>query len=313
MHYARSMSQTVCGLTRSRSLPGNDIILKQQWYRDYLLEQGSPRLAFAGRFSIRDATEEVAENIRGVLHIDASLRENCNGWDEFLAAIVRNAEASGMLVMRSGIVASNTHRRLSVEEFRGFAISDPIAPLAIINASDSRSAQIFTVAHEIAHVWLGRSGISNENLGDPEIASNNAVERFCNAVAAEVLAPAADFSDLWDESRPLEENVTIASRHFKVSRVVILRRALDLGRISRKQYAQQYEREMQTSRGTSGTKGGHFYRTTLARNSPTFTNAVVQGTLVGHVLYRDAARLLNVGVPAVQKIADYLAKNGNAM
>src|SRR5260370_10471253 len=74
----------------------NDIILKQQWYRDYLLEQGSPRLAFVGRFSIRDATDEVAGDIREVLHIDASLRESCHGWDEFLAAIVHNAEASGV-------------------------------------------------------------------------------------------------------------------------------------------------------------------------------------------------------------------------
>jgi len=257
----------------------NDIILKQQWYRDYLLEQGSPRLAFLGRFSTRDATDQVAENIREVLHIDAPLRESCHGPDEFLAALVRNAEASGVLVMRSGIVASNTHRRLSVKEFRGFAISDPIAPLVFINASDSRTAQIFTVAHEIAHVWVGSSGISNENLRDLEIAGNNAIERFCNAVAAEVLTPGTEFSEAWDEHGAIEENVIFTARRFKVSRVVILRRAFDLGRISRKQYVQQYEIEMQTTRGTSGTKAagiitGPPWRETVRRSRTPWCKAL---------------------------------------
>src|SRR5690606_23963375 len=126
--------------------------------------------------------------------------------------MIAHIEERGILVMRNGVVGNNTHRPLSVEEFRGFAIADEFAPLIFINGADYLSAQMFTLAHELVHVFVNASGISN--LQDT-YSSNNAIERFCNQVAAELLVPEA-------ELRPLHAAIAIngdptdrLARHFK--------------------------------------------------------------------------------------------------
>jgi hypothetical protein len=89
---------------------------------------------------------------------------------QFLRAFVRQVEAIGILVMRNGIVRQATNRSLDVEEFRGFSIADPMAPVVFVNNADSNAAQAFTLAHELAHIWIGRGGISD---ADPTIKSED--------------------------------------------------------------------------------------------------------------------------------------------
>src|SRR5699024_3916533 len=100
-------------------------------------------------------------------------------------------------VMRNGVVGNNTHRPLSVQQFRGFAISDPVVPLIFINGKDAKAAQIFTFAHELAHIWLGSTGISNVLIGETDYGVHSALERKCNKIAAEFLVPEAGFAAQW--------------------------------------------------------------------------------------------------------------------
>ena len=288
----------------------NDVTLKQQWYREFLLNEGRQPLPFVGRFSIRDPAEVVAEDIRSTLAIDASLRQRCANWGEFFTTLVRNAEAAGILVMRSGIVAGNTRRQLSTAEVKGFAISDRIAPLVFVNARDWATAQIFTITHEFVHVWINASGISNEDLKHP---SQNDVERYCNATAAEVLLPGSEFRSAWSLSRSVDENANSVARAFRVSRLVALRRAVDMQLISWGQYMSRYRLaaemfRVNTEEHPKRKTGGHAYKNILARNSATLTTSVVRAALEGALLYRDAARLLNVSIPVIEKINGYLAK-----
>ena len=99
--------------------------------------------------------------------------------------------------MRSGVVRHDTSRKLDTKEFRGFAVSDRLAPLVFINTTDAKAAQIFTLAHQLAHVWIGASGISNPHLKEARIPPKNEIERFCNRVAAELLVPTVGLENLW--------------------------------------------------------------------------------------------------------------------
>src|SRR6266404_3528625 len=142
----------------------SDALLRQRWYREHQQEQEVSPLAFVGSFKFGDDTDKIAEDMASRLGINDELRKECSTWQQFFVSFVQRAEELGVLVMRSGVVRHNPTRTLEVEEFRGFAISDKLAPLVFINSRDAKSAQIFTLAHELAHIWIGASGISNPIL-----------------------------------------------------------------------------------------------------------------------------------------------------
>jgi Zn-dependent peptidase ImmA (M78 family) len=193
--------------------------------------------------------------------------------------------------MVSGIVQNNTHRKLSVHEFRGFALSDPIAPLIFVNGADSKAAQMFTLAHELAHLWLGQSGLSDIV---PNSTNSSRVEVWCNAVAAEILAPLEAVRHDLITREPIPATVARLARNFKVSTLVILRRLLDLGVLDRAGFTLAYAQELERIADARGGTGGDFYRTTISRTGKRFLRALVQSTLEGQTLYRDAFRMLGI-------------------
>jgi Zn-dependent peptidase ImmA (M78 family)/transcriptional regulator with XRE-family HTH domain len=270
------------------------VLAKQEWYREYAEEHGAEKLAFVSSYNINDDPKRVASNIGEILAFNG-LRETADSWSDYLTLLSASAESAGILVMRSGVVGNDTTRALSVKEFQGFAITDEIAPLVFVNSRDYRSAQIFTLAHELAHIWVGTSGISNPDETDT-VKGNNRVEEFCNDVAVEVLVPEFEFQRIWRERIPLQ---TLA-RHFWVSSFVILRRAYELKKISRSEFFILLEQERAKLK-TAQPTGGNYYRNLLARHGARFTDALIEDVRRGGTVFRDAARLLNLKVPTLVK------------
>lgn len=271
----------------------SDVLFKRDWFREYLEESDDRKLPFVGSFQADADPKNVAADMRKVL-FGAGEMPAARTWEEHLRNLMTSAEDAGIWVMRNGVVGNNTHRPLSVQQFRGFAISDPIAPLIFINGKDAKAAQIFTFAHELAHIWLGSTGISNVLIGEADYGVHSAIERKCNRIAAEFLVPEAGFAAQWRSDDTLNSNADRLSRHYRVSRIVIVRRAFDLGLIDAAEYRTFYAQESarwQTDNVDSS--GGDFNRTLPMRNGSRFTQSVVRQAMSGRLLLRHAAALLN--------------------
>ncbi len=266
---------------------------RQSWYRDFVRVNGQPKLDFVGSAMADSPTETVAEEMRERLGFDLETHRECPTWTDALRLFIRRADETGVLVMVSGVVVSNTHRRLDPAEFRGFALSDPLAPLIFINGRDSKAAQMFTLAHELAHIWLGASALSN--LGVAPRSGVRQEEVWCNAVAAEFLVPQAALQSDLRRDEPLPDAMSRLASTYKVSTLVIMRRLFDAGWIGRDRFDIEWEREIKRLIALAQPGGGgNFYNTTLARVSRRFARALVESTLEGHTLYRDAFRMLGV-------------------
>ena len=265
---------------------------RQEWYRGFARLNREEPYDFVGSASTSDDVVEAAASIRATLALDVEERRHLPTWTEALRQFIELAEEAGVLVMCSGVVLSNNRRPLDPAEFRGFALSDDLAPLVFINGADTKAAQMFTLAHELAHIWLGQSAVS-----DTRAASfpDHEVERWCNQVAAELLVPldALRAVEDVDTSEALAEMNGLA-RYFKVSTLVILRRIHDAGWISRQQLWDAYRDEVDRLRGMPRGSGGNFYLTQAVRLSRRFARALVVSTLGGQTLYRDAFRMLGV-------------------
>ena len=266
---------------------------RQDWYRDHARMHGMPALAFVGSASVQEAPGTVAQRLRETLGLSAETRRQLPTWTDALRQLIAKAEDAGVMVMVSSVVGSNSHRKLDVGEFRGFALADSLAPLVFLNGADSKAAQMFTLAHELAHVWLGATGVSDTQAGQlPE----QRTERWCNQVAAELLMPLAELQAAHQRNAPIPEEIQRLAREFKVSTLVALRRLFDAGYITEAALWQHYREEQDRLRTLKerSSAGGDFYRSLGARTSKRFARAIVSSTLEGLTSFPDAFRMLGM-------------------
>jgi Zn-dependent peptidase ImmA (M78 family) len=267
---------------------------RQGWYREFALVTREPEARFVGSMTTDTPVTEAARTMAATLGFDLGARAACRTWEEALRLFIGQADRAGVLVMVSGVVLSNNRRPLDPREFRGFALADARAPLVFINGADTKAGQMFTLAHELAHLWLGASALSDASAAT--INGHRPEEVWCNAVAAELLAPLAVVRAELLPGESLDATLQRLARRFKVSTLVILRRLLDAGALDRAGFdaawRAELDRLLQFARDGAG--GGDFYRTTLSRVSRRFARALVESTLEGQTLYRDAFRMLGV-------------------
>ncbi len=274
---------------------------RQEWYRDYARIHGHSPLEFVNSVTLTTPIEAVVRSMRSTLGVTAAKRRSAPNWTDALRALRLATEEAGVMLMSSSIVENNTTRTLRVDEFRGFALSDPYAPLIFVNAADSTSAQMFTIVHELAHVWLGESGVSDSDLAS---VPDGVIERWCNAVAAEFLVPRAMLIEEYRMDADIETEVQRLARVFKVSTLVVLRSMFDAQLLSRSQFQDAYGVEISRLRDIdAGGSGGDFYRTLQSRVGGRFARAVCSSALEGQTLFRDAYRMLGIRKPSTFQTA----------
>jgi len=263
---------------------------RQAWLREDRIEQGADRLVFVGSTAIDAAPSMVATAMRRVLSLGQDWAREHHTWTEALRALRARIEEAGIVVVSNGVVGNNTHRGLDPREFRGFVLADSYAPVIFVNAADGKAAQMFTLAHELAHLWVGQDAVFNQPDLEP---TDVAVERFCNRVAAEFLIPEQGMRMAWPEAVYGNEPYQVIARRFKVSELVAARRALDLSLIGREEFFDFYRlyQEGEQRADFREPSGGNFYATQGVRVGRVFAEAVLRAAQEGRLLYREAFEL----------------------
>lgn len=270
-----------------------DLDRKQHWYREYMIDNGYEPLSFVGSASASISVTTLAHKIKEFLGWQDAF-EKSKSKEDFIYEISRHVEKIGIMVMRSSYAGSSTQHTVKVEELRGLAIADSYAPLIFLNSADTKSAQLFTLAHELVHIWIGESGISDLDLVSQH---QEHIEKYCNSVAAQMLIPEEELKKLWDNRSPIIKNCKRIATLYYISDFVVLKRAYDLQIVDYDMYKQLYNdfiEEWQELKQYQKSSGGNYYNSKPAKESKRFSIAVVETALEGRLFYRDAMQLLNI-------------------
>ncbi len=276
------------------------IVQEQQlWYKDYLLSQGVEKNMFITHFNINSGINKIVTDMRNVLDITVAQRKG--SWEDFSRLLIKKIESIGVMVVRKGNLGHSS-KPFSVEEFRGFAIFDAVAPVIFINQADIPSARLFTLIHELAHIWIGQSGVS-----DASVQTEQKKEILCNAVAAEFLVPSDEFIKLWKEHDSWIANLIELKSYFHVSDWVLVRRALTLDFIDYSEYI-HYTKKLKLDYKNKPKKDSapSYYRAQKSQLSENFSRAIVSEALSGRILLRDAGHILGMKPNNIVKFAKEL-------
>lgn len=276
---------------------------RQDWLREERIECETEPLELVGSAHLGDDPAAVGQEMRRTVGIGDGWAAEVKTWEEAVSELRRRIEQLGLMAVINGVVGNNTHRKLDVEEFRGFALTDRHAPLIFVNGADAKSAQMFTLAHELAHVWLGRegegvSGFQGLFPGDAR------VEKFCDQAAAEFLVPAQELKERWRGVKGAAEPFERMARYFKVSPIVVGRRAMDLRLVDRKTFFEFYESYMKLEKQRAKSAGGgDFYNNQNTRVGERFATNIIRAAMEGRLSFKEAYDLTGLRGGAFQEYA----------
>ena len=284
---------------------------RRNWMRDYFLHEGYEPVAFVGSHrggECSDATRErIVCDLRELLNLDEDWASSCKTVAQALKTLKDHVEAAGISVVINGVVNDNAHRTLDVDEFRGFVLADDMAPIIFINGRDSKSAQIFTLVHELCHLAFAQTGVSN--APDHE-DSDVAMERFCNAVAADFLVPTCILASRFDcGSAGAYPALKAVAHACKVNFVVAARKAKDTGLIDEETFSaawRRYKNDMPEAAKT-GKDGGNYFLSKQYKLGSVFSEAVLAAVRSDYLSYRDAYDLTGLSAPSFKTYFEEVA------
>ena len=284
------------------------------WLHDYRAEEGFGTCQAVGCAKGKNDPIEIAKSIRDHLTIANDWYTKTRGADDSFSYIREKINQIGITVMMSGIVRNNTRRVLNIEEFRAFALIDDMAPLIFINSVDSHGGRLFSLFHELAHIFLGENDLFNDRQRTISNISPN--ETLCNGIAAELLVPRDDFVMEWDANltEDIVDKVSSIAKKFHCGLIVIARKALDNNRLSRDIYnriAKSVIELYRESKEEKGSGGGNFYNTLSCRVDRVLVQSICAGLTEGRITYPEAFRLTNTNMKTFPNLASGLGGVSN--
>ena len=286
-----------------------DVRARQQMLREALedSEDGAELLPFVASARVAEEPRKVAAAIRTTLGVTEDEQRRCRGATQLFALLRAAAERAGVYVLLLGDVGSS-RSDIGEDVFRGFALADGVVPFVVINDNDAEAARPFTLIHELAHIWIGASGVSGPLRDVPE----NVVERFCNDTASELLLPPdaiPDFSSLQTaDVDSVNAAVARVAGIWNVSEPAVAYRFAQKGWIARAvasslfaMFADRWRREKERDKQIKkpDDTGPSFYTVRRHRLGAGLLDTVRRALLEETLTYTRAAKILGVGPASV--------------
>lgn len=276
----------------------------QDWMVDYIKNNYISKLSYVGAVNENWNVHEAAAYLRNTLGLNEQWNQQCRDGASAFRYVKKRISDSGTLVMMNGVVGSNTHRKLSVEEFRAFTLINEYAPLIFINSVDTDNGKLFSILHEFVHVLLGKHDLYNASMFVGK--SGDKVEAFCNAVAAEVLIPDSAFIKQWNAlAVSLDERVMTLSKYFRCSRYVVIRKALNNNMISRAiylQFVKSLDEQIRDYKQKSDKGGGDYYRNKCSQLDRNLVFALNASVKEGKTQFTEAFRITKTNAKTFDKM-----------
>lgn len=283
-----------------------DTIIEMESKQAFLREEIEYTLDFIGSCSIHDNVLAVASKMRQELQLDKNFQEKI-AEGKMLSFLREKINKIGVFVFFNGKVGDNTNRSLSLKEFRGFVLSDKKAPIIFINQKDETNGKVFTLIHELVHLFVG----SEEIFVDAGDYTSGKEEAFVNKVTAELLVPADIFTDAVEKIRDSQDDkIQFLAKQFRVSKMVIAIRLLEMKLINQayflsiKSKLEEDFKEYQQGKVKSLSKGGDYYNNLHFRMDGRFFNYVQQALQQNRISYTDAFRIIGVSFKGYKALAE---------
>ncbi len=276
-----------------------DMEFAQGWMSDYMQHEEYEPQSIVGSAKETDDVVATAGKIREYLELDNDWAARFKDAGAAFRFLKEKTDRCIILVMTSEVAEEDYTRPLDPEEFRAFSIVDEWAPLIFVNENDGDELKLFSLLHEIVHVWLGKSDLFDWNGNmptDKDIDGMSETERFCFSVATELLLPKRVFLRMWGEYEGcLQERVEKISREFNCDISVVARRARDYSLVSEAEYeeiAKGVERKPHVFKRRK-TRSESYYDLRCYELSASLLWALCSGIFEGYITYTEAFHLTN--------------------
>ena len=273
----------------------------QEWLKEYLIHEEYEPLEFVGKYKEDTPAKDIVNDIRNVLDLETGWTNKEESKEACFNSLVEKLQKFRINVVSSSVVGNNTRRKIPLSECRGFVLVDEYSPFVFVHRDDYDNARIFTLLHEIAHIWLGESAcFQNEDL----LPYDDKIEKKCNEIAGELLLTEEDFNTIWRTDKSIGENIKNIADEYNLSKFVCLIKAYKLEKINLPEYKQNFHTLAKKVKKGKSQGGGNYYRNVPNRVGKVFLEYIQTALTNRSITFKSACNLTGLNLKTFDTYMD---------
>lgn len=253
-------------------------------------------------FKPTDNVDVIASAVRDYLGISLESQSAWTDTDTALKQWRRVFFEAGVYVFKD---------QFRTEGFSGFCLYHDEFPIIYVNNTTTKTRQIFTLFHELAHLLFHTSGVDtpNDDYIDALSLDNRRIEVICNRLAARLLVPEKAFERAFAGRAPTEATASEIAQLFNVSREFIYRKFLDRDLITDGDYDAAVVRWNQQKKKSSS--GGDHYNSKIAYLGDEYITRAFQRFYQNQIDANQLADYLDTKPKNLSRLEEYVSRRAS--